>query len=445
LAAIEREVADPSFLVVGVHSPKFPGQRDPEMVRAALARLGVTHPVVLDPGLEIMRAFAVRGWPTMVFVDPRGSVAGVGRGEPEPQALLNAVRQALGQARSQGVLTREPLPLRPEPAESRRLAYPGGVATLGDGGVVVADTGHHQVVVCDAGGRERHRIGSGRPGSRDGPRDAAELRDPHGLAVAGGILYIADTGNHALRAVDLARGEVATLRAGAAPLLSPWGLAWDGRRLHVAAAGLHQIWAYDPASGALALLAGTGVEGGRDGDAPSAWFAQPSGLAIGRAPSGAALYVADSETSSIREVTGLDRGPGGSARGLYVRTVCGSDDLFGFGDRDGAGAAAALQHPLGVAAGDGAVYVADTFNHKLRSVDPATGSCRTLFGGGGAEVDRGMPPGGGLAPAAPGAPAFCEPEDLAWRDGELLVADTGNHRVLAVRVRDGARRILIGG
>ena len=82
LAAIEREVADPSFVVVGVHSPKFPGQRDPEMVRAAVRRLGVAHPTVLDPDLEIARAFAVRGWPTMVFVDPRGYVAGVGKYDP---------------------------------------------------------------------------------------------------------------------------------------------------------------------------------------------------------------------------------------------------------------------------------------------------------------------------------------------------------------------------
>ena len=75
----------------------------------------------------------------------------------------------------------------------------------------------------------------------------------------------------------------------------------------------------------------------------------------------------------------------------------------------------------------------------------ATGSCRTLFGGGGPEIDHATAPGSPLAPAAPGAPGFCEPEGLAWRDGELLIADTGNHRVLAVRIRDGARRVLIGG
>ena len=99
---------------------------------------------------------------------------------------------------------------------------------------------------------------------------------------------------------------------------------------------------------------------------------------------------------------------------------------------------------MAVAAGDGQLVVADTYNHKLRSVDPATGACRTLFGGG-AELETDVPPGRLLAPARPGAPAFSGPEGLAWRPGELLVADTGNHRILAVSLPTGARRTLLSG
>ena len=155
------------------------------------------------------------------------------------------------------------------------------------------------------------------------------------------------------------------------------------------------------------------------------------------------LYVADAETSSIRAISDLDGRP-------QVRTICGAGDLFGFGDRDGAGPAAELQHPIGLAAGGGAVYVADTFNHKLRRIDPATGNCRTLAGGGGSELDPDPLPGSCLARAQPNAPAFLEPEGLALSPKagppgsgtDLIVADTGNHRVLTVAIGDGARRVL---
>lgn len=441
LAALDRELDDEAFAVIGVHSPKFPAQRDPHLVSEAVRRLGITHPQVLDPDGEITASFAVRGWPTLVVVGPDGSILATIPGEPEPQGLLRALREVIGQARAQGMLAPRPLPLQRETERQLRFRYPGAVATAADGRIFVADTGHNEVVVLDPEGAELLRLGTG------------ELNRPSGLALAGGTLYIADTGNHALRTLDLDADDTGeppqlTMVAGA-PLRSPWGLAWDGRRLFVANAGTHQIWVYDPATSRVAPFAGTRVEGGRDGDAGEAWFAQPSGLAL----MDGVLYVADAETSSIRAISHLDGKP-------RVRTVCGAGDLFGFGDRDGAGPAAELQHPIGLAAGGGAVYVADTFNHKLRRIDPATGSCQTLAGGGGSELDPDPPPGSRLAPAQPNVPAFLEPEGLAIRlatspqagqagqaspvgaGAELIVADTGNHRVLAVAVADGSRRVL---
>src|ERR1051325_10151593 len=91
LAAIERDLDDQAFVVVGIHSPKFPAQRDPELVAAAIRRLGVTHPQVLDPASSITPSFAVTGWPTMILVGPDGSILGTIRGEPEPQALLRTL------------------------------------------------------------------------------------------------------------------------------------------------------------------------------------------------------------------------------------------------------------------------------------------------------------------------------------------------------------------
>ena len=415
LAAIERDLDDPAFLVVGIHSPKFPAQRDPELVAAAIRRLGVTHPQVLDPDSTITHSFAVTGWPTMILVGPDESILGTIRGEPEPQALLRALGDVMAQARAGQRLNETPLPVRPATDDTGRWRFPGAVAADGDR-IAVADTGHDQVALLDATGAETQRLGAGL------------LRRPCGLALAGDVVWVADTGNHRLVAFGLDGRDPEVVEAPG--LRSPWGLAWDGRRLYVASAGTHQLWVLDPAEGALRLFAGTGVEGGRDGPTSEAHFAQPSGIALDEG----VLYVADAETSSIRGVADLDGRP-------VVRTVCGAGDLFGFGDRDGAGPVAELQHPIGLAAGAGAVWVADTFNHKVRRLDPATRRCTTAFGGGGSELDEDPAPGP-RGPARPGVPAFLEPEGIAVAGGDLLVADTGNHRVVAVDLASGARRVL---
>lgn len=447
LAAVEKEFRDQPFVVVGVHSPKFPTEADEHSVRDAVRRYGVTHPVVVDSGHEIWSQYGVRAWPTLVLIDPRGYVVGAGSGEPDAATLGAAVRRVLSE--NADALDPAPLPLRPDPAPPGSLAYPGKVVADGRR-IVVADTGHHQVVVADADGAEIVRIGAGRPGHGDGAFDAALLDHPNGLALDGETLWIADTGSHTIRRADLARGIVETVAGtgsmgrgasaggpgASTPLRSPWDVAWDGRRLFVAMAGAHQIWTFDPGTGRAEPFAGAGPELRRDGPAATACFAQPSGLAL----SGGALYVADSEVSSVRAIEDLDGDP-------LVRTVCGSGDLFGFGDRDGDGEQALLQHPIGIAALPilgGALFVADTFNHKIKVVDPAGGRCSTLFGNGAPERLPELVPGTGLVRADPLTAAFHEPEGCAVLGREILVADTNNHRVVAVSLDDGARRVVIG-
>lgn len=450
LAAAEQELAGEPVAIVGVHSPKFPTEADPALVREALRRHGVTHPVVVDAGHRTWDAYAVKSWPTLVIVAPGGTIAATTTGEPERDALVTAVRSVL--EAHPGLPTPVPLPLRPEPAPQGVLAYPGGLALL-PGGLVVADTDHHQLVVCDAAGRERERIGSGLPGLADGDARTARFRQPHGLTLDDrGLLVVADTGNHAVREVDLAAGTVRTLagtgqrgrslavtagQARRVDLRSPWDVAiHPSGAAVVAMAGSHQLWAVDrPARGEpaiAAVLAGSGREARVDGDHATAAFAQPSGLAYGP---GGALFVADSENSAVRRVTDQ-----------RVDTLAGGD-LFVFGDADGPGDLARFQHPVGIAAGPGGVLlVADTLNHEVRSADAATGEVRTLFGDGTAfdaalaRLERRAE-----VPADARGAAFCrEPEALAWDGERVLVVDTGNHRVLAVEPGSGAVEVLLG-
>src|SRR5919204_1148031 len=345
-------------VVVGVHSPKFVAERDLANVRAAVLALEVDHPVVNDPDHRIWDAYAVRAWPTLMFVDPLSRVIAKQEGELHFPALGEAVGAMLQQFRAEGAL---------------------GYET--------------------------------------------------GLALDGDTLYVADANNHAIGRVDLATGAVSTIagtgaqaerfhRGGPArevPLSSPWDLALSDDRgtLYVAMAGFHQLWALDLARGMIGPYSGTGHEGIRDDVRSRAWHAQPSGLAR----DGATLYVADSETSAVRLVE--TAGPDGR-----VRTLVGSG-LFDFGDRDGPGAAARMQHALGVCAYGGAVWVADSYNNKIRKIDLGTGYVSTAAGNG----EHGLRDGTGeLA-------RLWEPSGLSAAGGKLYVADTNNH---AIRVFDHA-------
>ncbi|AZM79760.1 redoxin domain-containing protein [Streptomyces sp. KPB2] len=370
-----------SVVIVGVHSPKFAHETEHRAVLDAVERYGVEHPVLDDPERATWRQYAVRAWPTLAVIDPEGYVVAQYTGEGHAPAIQRLVEELETQHAAKGTLRRGDAPyvaLEPEPTT---LRFPGKAVPLPSGTFLVSDTTRHQLVeLAEDGESPVRRIGSGRRGFTDGPAERAEFSEPQGLALLGdGSVVVADTANHALRRYEPVTGEVTTLAgtgrqrrpgepargaARAVSLSSPWDVAlWNGR-VWIAMAGVHQLWAYDPRDGSVTVTAGTGNEGLVDGPGPEAWFAQPSGLSATEDR----LWVADSETSALRWVE-LDG---------TVRTAVGTG-LFDFGLRDGPAARALLQHPLGVAAlPDGSVVVADTYNHALRRYAPPTGEVSTL-------------------------------------------------------------------
>jgi DNA-binding beta-propeller fold protein YncE len=443
LKYLEHKYAGRPFAVVGVHSPKFSNEDDPESVRQAIARYGIEHPVILDSRRRTWEAYAVRGWPTLVLVDPRGYILGRVSGEGHRARLDAAIEQALELLDQAGIPDNTPLSVHLESEAgafpiASPLLYPGKVlADEGGKKLYIADTGHHRLVsaALDGGGHEL--IGDGRPGTEDGDFEVARFHSPQGMALdaAHNWLYVADTGNHLLRRVDLKARTVETIagtgqqsRARAAggdalstALNSPWDLCLLHGKLYIAMAGPHQIWVYDPDKGAVEVFAGSGAEARADGPATKAALAQPSGITT----DGTHLFVADSEISSVRQID-LD------AAEARVRTLAGGD-LFQFGDRDGKGDLARMQHPLGIAwvpvgvPGGGYLYVADTYNHKLRRLDAATRDV-TSFTGKGAAGDEDGPPA---------MARFREPSGLSYARGKLYVADTNNHAVRVVALPEG--------
>jgi hypothetical protein len=427
-------------VVIGVHSPKFIGEKDTESVRQAVGRLEVGHPVVNDRDFRVWQAYAVRAWPTIIFIDPRGKVIGSHEGEFPFESFDALIGDMVAEFDAAGLLDRRPLDLGLSPADApTALRFPGKViADELTERLVISDSGHHRIIVADLDGQARQIIGSGVQGFDDGPAEVATFSHPQGLALDGAMLYVADTENHAIRAVDLAAGTVVTLagtgeqlmgpRVGGparqTPLSSPWDLALLDGTLYVAMAGTHQLWAMGLDSGFIVPFAGNGREDLVDGPRDGASMNQPSGLAT----DGTRLYVADSEASAIRVV---EVGSAGS-----IRTIVG-EGLFEFGDRDGRGPAEVrLQHPVGLAWHDGIIVIADTYNHKIKRLDPTVAECRVWLGEGESGADDGD------AERA----RFSEPSGVAVAAGRLYVADTNNHAVRVAEIETGrVSTLLLGG
>jgi DNA-binding beta-propeller fold protein YncE len=452
------------LVVIGVHSAKFENEKETENIRRVVLRYGVEHPVVNDADFRIWNAYTVDAWPTQVLIDPSGYVVGKAAGEGHYEALDRAIGELVAEARTRGELNEEPLKLALERAKTGDLplAFPGKILADPRGGrLFIADSNHHRIVVTRLDGTLVETIGTGAHGTRDGRFDEATFYRPQGLALdeAADALYVADTSNHLVRRIDLKARTVETVAgtgqqmrdyqigssaARTTSIASPWDLQLVGRTLYIAMAGPHQIWQLDLDGRQLSVFAGTGREARLDGPRDEAAFAQPSGLAT----DGRALYVADSESNIIRAIelpraqsTGAPSDPkpsdagraspssnsstadAAAARQPQVRTLVGGD-LFEFGDRDGRGDSVRLQHPLGLASEeDGALLVADTYNHKIKRLDPRTRTVSTFAGTGKPGQSDGS------------TPSFYEPGGLSIARGKLYIADTNNHAVRVVDLR----------
>lgn len=410
--------------MIGVHSPKFPGEKSPEALAHAVRRLAVGHPVVNDRDFRVWQHYAVRAWPTLMFIDPRGKVIGRHEGEFDYDEMDRALAVMIEEFDREGCLDRRPVSFtaKQENEPDRPLFFPGKVLADPAGGrLFVADTGHHRLLAVGLqDGRLRQVFGSGRPGLADGPADAAQFHGPQGMALRDDALLVADAENHALRRVDLATGRVETVAgtgeqargfrpgtpARQTPLNSPWDVAVLDGRVFVALAGSHQVWEYDAGRDTISPWAGSGRENITDGPRPDATLAQPSGLAADGPRK--RLYVADSEASGVRAIDLSSDG--------QVRTLVGRG-LFEFGDTDGA--AVRLQHPLGLTMHDGGILIADSYNHKLKLLDPQTKEVHTVAGSGRPGVRDG--------PAREAE--FSEPGGLSAAAGRVYVADTNNHAI----------------
>ncbi|MCB1023057.1 MAG: redoxin domain-containing protein [Acidobacteria bacterium] len=423
LKKLESKYAD-QLVVIGVHSAKFDNEKNIENIRQIVLRYGVEHPVVNDADFTIWNAYAIRAWPTQVLIDPAGYIIGTLSGEGHYETLDDAIGKTAAEFRKSGKLDESPVKYALERAKvsDLPLAYPGKVlADEGSKRLFIADSNHNRIIVTDLNGKLLETIGNGEQSKKDGDFSTAGFDSPQGMAIDGDDLYVADTENHLIRKVDLKTKTVSTVGGTGTldgftgiggkpletPLRSPWDLSLVGNDLYIAMAGSHQIWRLQLDKENIEPYAGTRWEARTDGKIKKAAFAQPSGIVS----DGSKLFVADSESNIIREI---------DLQKETVETLVGGD-LFSFGDKDGRGDNVRLQHPLGVALYDGKVLIADTYNDKIKLLDPQNRTVETFLGTGKAGQNDGA------------NPTFYEPGGISIAAGKLFIADTNNQ---AIRVVD---------
>ena len=435
------------LVVIGVHSAKFDNEKDSEHIRDAIMRYDIQHPVVNDAEMTIWRNFRVQSWPTLVVVDPEGFYIGSQSGEGNGKLFEGVVEKLIAYHKAKGTLDTTPVKfaLEREKLAPKPLKFPGKILADSERArLFITDTSHNRIVIAGIDGKLLDVIGSSAKGAADGAYEAASFNHPNGMALVGNTLYVADTENHLIRSVDLEARKVSTLAGTGAqadrifsplgnskrlggklldtPLNSPWDITHVKDTLYIAMAGPHQLWRHKIGGKTIEVFAGTGQEDLVDGPLLEASLAQPSSIDT----DGKFLYFVDSESSSVRKVslTGEEQ----------VSTIAGPVDLpsgrlFQFGDVDGVGAQARLQHPIGLVQHDGMLFVADSYNHKIKQVVPLTGRVTTFLGDGKS--------GDSLSP-----PRFAEPHGLAVADGKLFIADTNNHRICAADLKTKAVSVL---
>ena len=427
LAFLRQKYKDTPLLILGIHSPKFDHEKSPAAIQAAAQRHHITHPLLLDPDHKTWDAYAIPSWPTLILIGPDANIIGQVSGEGHRNLLDQSISRALTHFNTKNLLTKTPLQLLPPtPGPTTHIPIPAKLLIdPTNNRLLVLDAGNNRILLTslpnDQGELQfQQTIGTGQSGSTDGPSESATFNHAQGAALSpnGNTLYLADTQNHLIRRIDLQKQIVTTLlgtgqqtfdhEAGKSareqPLNSPWDVALLGNRLYIAQAGQHQLFATNLMTGMTEVAAGTAREALRDGPALEAHLAQPSQLALD--PTTQTLYFLDAESSALRAL---------NLKTKTVETLLGHG-LFNFGDTDGPRETAQLQHPLGLSlAPDGtSLYIADTYNHKIKQFHLATQTLTTLF------------------PNETATTTLFEPTSILPlpNSPDLLIADTNHHRLL---------------
>ena len=437
---LEAEFGD-RLTVIGVHSGKFSNEKETVSIKKAILKYDISHLVVNDANFKIWNNFSVSSWPTMILLDPRGRIIKKYQGEITKKDIHNDIKNLIKKYEYELSSNKLPIVLEKNKVADYVLKFPAKIKFARDfsynnipktNALIISNTGKNNIIITTLNGETLIEIGSGNIGFADGNFNNATFNSPHGLLFKDNILYVADTGNHALRKIDFKTGKVTTIagtgkrgdilsdtkKVADISLASPWDLEFfpDKNNIIIANAGTHQLLKYNILAQTISPFAGNGSEDLTDGKYPNNSLAQPSGLSAASEK----LYFVDSESSSLRV----------AEKDGEVKTLLGKS-LFDFGHKNGNSKEALMQHPVGLTADDRAIYIADTHNHTIRKYDLKTKEISDYSGG-----TRGDEIGNKKTVQ------YNEPEAIISVLDKFYIADTNNNRIIEIGANNGNARLL---
>ena len=437
LAQLEEKYRSQPVVFIGVHSGKFFTEQESNNVKNAVARYEIEHPVVVDKKMQIWSKFQVNAWPTIIVIDPMGTIVYRQSGEGQKDEISDTIDVLLQKHAQKGTLTKTLIQIKNSaPAQNRTLSFPGKISISKTGKIAISDSNHNRILVTDISGKILHVVGNGKTGFTDGDFTSTTFFRPQGVIWKDDEIFVADTENHALRKINFVQKKVETIvgtgkqgpwissggKGKSVSITSPWDLAFKDDLIYIAMAGNHQIWTYNVKSELALPFAGSGHENIIDGDIHSAQLAQPSGLSIFQDK----IYFADSEVSAIREIDLLSN---------QVKTIVGHG-LFEFGHQDGDINDALLQHPLGLCTVSDTIFVADTYNSAIRIIDLKSSQVATLIGK--TEKNVVCLPGNIKCDTL----SLYEPSAVEFYDNKLYITDTNNHLIRTFDLKTNALETL---
>ncbi|CAF3085678.1 unnamed protein product [Rotaria sp. Silwood2] len=467
MIGIDKRYSTAGVTVIGVHSPKYEHERNKANVRHAVEEQSLPFAVVNDNSLQVWKHVGCQILPTVLIFGPDSLPIFIFEGENHVQHLelflvpVLAFYKSSVRAPPNNALSiknsPEDLPTSGAISKTKKFTYPSHICVTSSGHLCISFTGSNQLIFCEIDGKVLDIVGTGHAGMADGDIPQCEFDSPHGLVEYNNCIYIADTNNHAIRVFDpnsrrvvtligtgrLGTDKIGGLKRSQQPIASPWDLCitespFDHKLvLLISMAGQNQIWAYAfeetqwwndviLQKNSCSAIIGSGTEENRNSSEPmTAGLASPRGICNGIMNGEPVLFIADSNSSTIRVVTLHDG---------HVANLVGGDadptNLSVFGDLDGSGHNAKLQHPVGIAFHypSSQLYITDTYNNKLKRVDMKTLVCSSDF-----EIDTDRKKQRGETNSA----KFNEPYGIAIFEHYLYIADKNNSHIKRIDLDQG--------